>query len=137
MHLDIEHISEYLLEDKFMPSPGQGALAVQTRKGDTFVQQLLFSIHDDATFRTTEAERQLLAQFAQGEEAPIAAIAKQEDNTIILRAKICSLDGTNSIEAEASAQEPNEVAVDLANELKTKGADQFVKEILKEYKNES
>ena len=68
-----DRIAEYLPVDPFVPSPGQGCVAVECRVGDDWVSELLAGI-DDATSRAAvEAERAFLAELGTGCSLPVGA----------------------------------------------------------------
>jgi hydroxymethylbilane synthase len=56
-----------------LPAAGQGALAVQTRRDNQELQELLQRIHDPATEAEVKAERAFLLALGGGCRAPIAA----------------------------------------------------------------
>lgn len=55
-----------LLSDRWLPAPGQGAVAVEVRKGDERARAAVAAIDDAATARAVELERRLLARFEGG-----------------------------------------------------------------------
>lgn len=87
--LGIEHPgAEPLDSDRWLPAPGQGALAVQGRVGDTRTQVLLSSIDDAETRAETAAERVLLATLEGGCHAPVAALGRANGGRLALRAAV-------------------------------------------------
>jgi hydroxymethylbilane synthase len=58
-----------------LPAPGQGALALQTRRDATDIMQLLAKVHDPMTHAAVSAERMFLRALGGGCEEPIAAYA--------------------------------------------------------------
>jgi hydroxymethylbilane synthase len=61
-----------------LPAPGQGALALQTRKGADDEIDLMRGLHDAASSAAVTAERMLLHALGGGCEEPIAAYAHPE-----------------------------------------------------------
>lgn len=57
------HVSK--LED-FLPAPGQGAIAIETRSHDTATREALSALHDAATDAATRAEREVLRACGGG-----------------------------------------------------------------------
>lgn len=57
-----------------LPSPGQGALALECREGDRVIADALAALEDPDTRRTVTAERALLQALGGGCAAPIAAL---------------------------------------------------------------
>jgi len=72
-HTDL--VSEIFEPDAMIPAPGQGALAVECRAGDTGLAGLLATIDHPATRAAVTAERSLLAALEAGCSAPVGAYA--------------------------------------------------------------
>jgi hydroxymethylbilane synthase len=72
----------------FLPAPGQAALAVQFREGDTVVGEVLDRIDEPVVRACTEAERTLLAALGGGCSVPVAALAEVVDGSLTLRASV-------------------------------------------------
>jgi hydroxymethylbilane synthase len=116
------HITQWLPEETMVPAPGQGALAVQCRLGDSRVREILAAIHDPVAATTTTAERLLLQRLGGGCSAPIGASAKFSVGTIALRARVASVDGRQVYDAEASGDTPDAVAQQAVGLLLAQGA---------------
>lgn len=56
-----------------MPAPGQGALGIEIRSGDTATRKSLEPLHDRESAAAVLAERALLAALGGGCQAPVAA----------------------------------------------------------------
>ena len=72
-HTDL--VSEIFEPDAMIPAPGQGALAVECRAGDTELTDLLATVDHPATRAAVTAERSLLAALEAGCSAPVGAYA--------------------------------------------------------------
>lgn len=70
-----ERIAEALPVDRFVPSPGQGCVALECREGDDEVAGLLAAVDDAPTRAAVEAERAFLAELGTGCSLPVAAHA--------------------------------------------------------------
>ena len=124
--LDMEEvISEWLPLDLMLPAPGQGALGVQCRKGDTATLDLLAAISEETVRASTTAERHFLQALGGGCSAPIAAYATPTgvDGGLHLRGLIASPDGQKLIRVEGSGSDPFELGERLAKAAKARGAD--------------
>ena len=64
---------------RFVPSPGQGALAIQMREGDARSRPIQAALHDSATQIATGIERAVQARFGGGCGLPLGAYAYQEN----------------------------------------------------------
>ncbi len=84
---DVTGLSLTLLPfDQMLPAPGQGALAIQTRKEKSGeIRKFVTAIHDPATASAVTAERMFLEALGGGCREPIAAYAEvMPDNMLKL-----------------------------------------------------
>jgi hydroxymethylbilane synthase len=105
-----------------LPAPGQGALALQGRDGDTRTQQVLALLDDAATRRCIEAERACMEALGAGCTTPLGALAINEGGEILLRAAIFSPDGARRVEVLGRGHVPVEVGQSVAAQLIERGA---------------
>lgn len=117
-------ISELLPPSVMLPSPGQGALAVQVRAGDDDVMGLLRGIDDWASRKATEAERALAFGLGSDCNVPVGALADVVDDRLRLEACVASPDGSTVIRRalEGSSTEAQAVGARLAQRLLDDGA---------------
>lgn len=80
-----DSITEVLPAAEFLPAPGQGALAVQVRAGDSAVRPLVKRLDEPASRAAVEAERAFLRASGGGCRAPLGALAEVEGATITIR----------------------------------------------------
>jgi len=59
----------------FVPSPGQGALAIQMRKDDTRIELIREIVHDEKTATAVSVERDVMARFGGGCSLPLGVYA--------------------------------------------------------------
>jgi hydroxymethylbilane synthase len=123
-----EAITELLPVDLVLPAPGQGALAIETREDDTETRAVAAAIEDEAARCAVEAERACLRALGGGCRVPIAAYAEAAGGSIVLRARVCSLDGRGVVGGQRTgpAAEALSVGTTLANELLGRGAGRLV-----------
>lgn len=132
VRLELEgRIGERLSLNNMLPAPGQAALAVTSRSGDTAIHDLLHRFaHDTAIGLAVTAERALLSEVEGGCHAPVAAYAAFESadlNRLTLSARIVSLDGSLTIEGSLSETVESVPGADrlgqkLARQLLARGA---------------
>src|SRR5262245_42647063 len=80
LHLDLGGLRRIELPpDLCAPAPAQGALAVQCRSDDQRMRALLAALHDEATARCVDAERELLALLGGGCSMPLGAFVRPQD----------------------------------------------------------
>lgn len=70
-----ERIAQHLPVETFVPSPGQGCVAVECRVDDDEVAELLVAIDHPATRAAVELERAFLAELGTGCSLPVAGFA--------------------------------------------------------------
>lgn len=68
-----DRIAEVLSADRFVPSPGQGCVALECRADDPSVAQLLSAVDHAPTRAAVVAERAFLAELGTGCSLPVAA----------------------------------------------------------------
>lgn len=88
-----ERIAERLRPDAMPPAPGQGALAVQVRRGDSRVASILASLDDPDIRGAVVAERALLKAMGGGCRAPVGAVAERSGSGFTLMAGAVTPDG--------------------------------------------
>ena len=71
-------ISDYLDPSWMIPSPGQGALAVEVRADDLEAVRLASSLDDAEVHEATQAERQVLAAMGGNCQIPLGAYAARD-----------------------------------------------------------
>lgn len=121
------HVSQVLAPDEMLPAPGQGALAVQTRRDDERVTRLVASLDDETTRLATTAERVLLGFLEGGCQVPVGALGEFDGSRLTLRALVASPDGRAVIKRNASApvtslQQAVELGEALARDVLAAGA---------------
>ena len=79
---------------EFLPSPGQGAIAIQCRSDDAAARALVAALDDAATRAAVEAERGILAELGSGCALPVGAFAQVEGGLLALRAMVGDEEGT-------------------------------------------
>lgn len=88
-----ERISEYLGPPRWLPAPGQGALAVEVRTGDRFPRRTVERIDHPATRAEVEAERAVVASLGGDCNLPLGALGRVRSGRLLLRAALFSPDG--------------------------------------------
>jgi hydroxymethylbilane synthase len=120
-----DRVSQWMEAEQFLPSPGQGALAVQCRAEDRGVLDLLALINDPDLRKATDAERGFLGRLGGGCAAPVAAYATVSDDphgAILLRGRVISMDGRKIVDVKGRGDDPELLAGRLADEAAAAGA---------------
>jgi len=127
------YVKQIFSVDDFMPAVGQGAIGIEARAGDTEVLSLLEKINNRKNLVEVTAERALMKELQGGCQVPIGAVAVANDCVLELKALVASLDGSEIIKGQnrGSSSEAELVGIELAQRLKSQGADKILDEIRK------
>jgi hydroxymethylbilane synthase len=100
--LGLAHRARAVLDiDKFLPAPGQGAIAITARSADARALALLEPISDAATVAAITAERAFLAELEGSCRTPIAGLARLEGGRLRLRGEVLRPDGSERFDVAA------------------------------------
>ena len=100
--LGLAHRARAVLDiDKFLPAPGQGAIAITARGGDTRVLEALNAISDRETSVALTAERAFLAELEGSCRTPIAGLARIEGGRLRLMGEVLRPDGSERFDVAA------------------------------------
>ena len=94
-------ITQVLPLDVMLPAPGQGALGIQCRRSLDWLR-LLKPINHLPTQLAVTAERAFLTGLGGGCAVPIAGYGYLDGDILVLRGRVCSLDGTRQVEVALS-----------------------------------
>jgi len=119
-----DRISDFISTEQSLPAIGQGAVGIECRIGDERIHNLISPLADPGTAIRLQAERALNKRLEGGCQVPIGGFAELSGNQLHLRALVASLDGKQIIRAEksASADDAEQLGIDVAEELLAKGA---------------
>lgn len=92
------HAKEIFDPESFVPSAGQGAIAVTAREGDAAAAALIQPILDTETGVTVGAERAFLGALDGSCRTPIGAHARLEGGRVRLHGIVLSVDGREVFE---------------------------------------
>ncbi len=84
----MERISDYLPPADFVPSPGQGCVAIECRAGDDEMVEVLASIDHASSRGAVEIERAFLAELGSGCSLPVGAHASGGTLTAFLASAV-------------------------------------------------
>jgi len=108
----------------FMPSPGQGAMAIVSRDDDLELIKFLKEIDDSKSRAEVTAERALLLRINAGCRFPLGALGRANADKLELYASVYSIDGTERIDVRKSGSmdSAESLGTSVATELEEKGA---------------
>jgi hydroxymethylbilane synthase len=124
----LDEVTEVLDPLQMLPAPGQGALAVECRSGDTDLVAALAQLDDASTRAAVTAERAVLNTLEAGCSAPLGALAEvvegEDGEELWLRAVALSEDGGLSVRMSATGPvaEAEQLGRRLASDMLDDGA---------------
>jgi hydroxymethylbilane synthase len=117
-------IRELLEPPRMLPAPGQGALGLECREGDSETQGLLAELDHRPSHQAVAAERAMLALLHAGCSAPVGAWGRIEGAQLVLDGLVANLEGTEVLRASARGLAAGGVELGrrVAEELLKQGA---------------
>lgn len=105
--------------DWMLPAPSQGAIMVVCREDDQFSFDACQSFNDKATAICTKIEKDFLRVLMGGCSTPISALAEINNDKILFRGNLCSVNGEHKIDVtkELQISESENLGTIAANEL--------------------
>ncbi len=117
-----DEVTEPLDPRRFIPAPGQGAIALECRADDAAVREAVASLDHPSTKRRVTAERAFLAALGGGCNVPLGAHAFEDGESLELIGLVARIDGSEVLRGERRGAEAEEVGRSLAEELLSRGA---------------
>lgn len=119
--------AELLAAEEFVPAIGQGALAIESPRGE--IAELLRAIDHRPSHEAIDAERAFLVAVGGSCVTPLAAHATVAGETLTLRALIAEPDGTRVIRGrrEGRTSEGARLGTELAQALLAEGGAEILR----------
>ena len=126
-----DRITETLSPEVSLPAIGQGAVGIECRQDDNWVNELLAPLNDRDTAIRVRAERALNHRLQGGCQVPIAGYAELSHGVILLRGLVGTVDGTEIIHGEIAGQPEDAEYLGrvLAEDLLSRGADEILENL--------
>jgi hydroxymethylbilane synthase len=117
--------------DIFLPSAGQGFLAIEIRTGDTKTERRLEPLHDPLAAQAATAERAFVGALDASCTAPVAAWCRERDGVLVFDGLVASLDGQELLRSSlrGEAAEAAELGRRAAGELQARGAARILADV--------
>jgi len=124
-----EYISEIFSTDKIIPSAGQGVIALQCKKDDEYIKNILKKINDEKTFKSAQAEKNVLKVLEGDCETAVGAISTINKQNITLEAELFSLDGKERFYCKSSKdiKHAAELGIEIGENLKKQSKGSYKK----------
>lgn len=124
----LEHLhTQQLPRERFVPAPGQGALAISAVENEA--AEILHSVLDDPLSRVeTTVERAVLAELGGGCVAPLGVAATVQGEFVQVRAQVLDRDGEEVVEGtrDLPVEDHRRAARSFAADLADRGAARLV-----------
>jgi hydroxymethylbilane synthase len=122
------HVTERLGPPEFLPAVGQGALGIECRRDDADVLAILQVLDDPATHRAVRAERAALAELEGGCIIPMAAWARDVEDSgpaLAIDAVVLDPDGRErvAVALRGPRDDPDGLGRRAAQVLRDRGAE--------------
>jgi hydroxymethylbilane synthase len=124
-----QHIRQVIPVEVMTPAAGQGALAIEIRKGDDATRAFLAFLDDAAARAATTCERALLNQMGGGCQVPIGAFAELKAGRIRLTAVVAHPDGTRVLRETREGDDPVRLGEDVGEMLLRRGGNVILEEV--------
>lgn len=120
--------------DWMLPAPAQGAITVVCRNEDEFALNACVNFNDEQTAICTKVERDFLRGLLGGCSTPISGLAEIQNEKLIFKGNILSVDGTKKaeIKKEVSVSELDNLGTILAEEILAGGGQEIAASIRNE-----
>jgi len=124
-----EYISEIFSTDKIIPSAGQGVIALQCKNDDEYIKNILKKINDEKTFKSVQAERNVLKVLEGDCETAVGAISQIYNENITLEAELFSLDGKERFYCKSSKdiKHAAELGIEIGENIKKQSKGSYKK----------
>jgi hydroxymethylbilane synthase len=113
----LDEITDYLPPEQFVPSPGQGCVAVECREDDRDVIDTLAAIDHASTRRVVSVERAFLAELGSGCSLPVGAHAADHVLTAFLGDSGGTRHSIESVELPDETDRATGIAAELARAM--------------------
>ncbi len=124
-----EHISEIFSTDEIIPSAGQGVIALQCKSDDEYIKNVLKKINDEKTFKSAQAERNVLKVLEGDCETAVGAISLINNENMTLEAELFSLEGKERFYCKSSKdiKHAAELGIEIGENLKKQSKGSYKK----------
>jgi hydroxymethylbilane synthase len=123
------HVRCRISPDVMCPAVGQGALAIEIRRGDQQTKMLLAFLNDADTHAAIDCERALLGSLGGGCQVPIGAYAEKRGGRLFLRAMVGRPDGSQILREQAEGTDGVKLGRETAQTLLWRGGDKILNDV--------
>ena len=126
-----DRITEILSTEISLPAIGQGAIGIECRIDDPFVNNLIAPLNHPETSTCVRAERAFLKKLEGGCQVPIAAHARLVEGRIVMDGLVGSISGDRILRAhiQGSTEHAESLGIALAEDILARGAKEILDEV--------
>lgn len=127
-----KRINQYFDASDFIPSPGQGALAVVIKKDNIHLLKKIQKLNHEPTVKAVTAERSFSKVFGGGCSSPIGAYATCYNKVITLHGFVGTLNGKEIVKGsmKGNSTSPERLGEKLADKFFAKNHIRFKKQFI-------
>lgn len=124
-------ISQPLEPETMLPAVGQGALGLECRIDDGWVNGLLEKVNDAHTALEIKAERSFLIRLEGGCQVPLACLARLKGDSLTVTGLVADLTGSPVIQKTLTgpAATAEKLGLDLAEDILSRGGSEILAEV--------
>ena len=112
-------ISKVFSDKEMLPCVGQGVIALQTRKNDQDILNLISKVNDLSTFNCVIAEREMLKTIEGDCDTAVGGLATINNNLITLKSELFSVDGKQRffVKTSGKPEDAKEIGIKVGKKL--------------------
>lgn len=116
--------------DTFIPSAGQGILAIEARSADRFARRIALAAQDKDAAHEASAERECLRTLHGGCRVPVGIHAKVKGSQLLVRAGVYSVEHTEALTVQMTGAKTRAASIgrEAARILLRQGAGEYLRE---------
>lgn len=126
-----ERITQILPPEISLPAIGQGAVGIECRVDDEFINNLIAPLNHPETSICVKAERAFLKKLEGGCQVPIAAYARLIDGRVVMDGLVGNVSGDRIVKGqiEGIPNDAENLGIKLAEDLLSRGAKEILNEV--------
>lgn len=126
-----ERITHYIPTEQMVSAVGQGAIGIEIREDDEFMQGVCTALTDAETMLCVTAERVVMNRLEGGCQVPIGAYARIEGDKLVMDAFVGSVDGNEILRDQLIGETTDPVGLGeaMVDKLRTMGADKVLADV--------
>jgi hydroxymethylbilane synthase len=126
-----DKITEIIDVDIMLPAVSQGAIGIETRDNDQFIDSMMQTINHDETMLVITAERAFLKSLEGGCQIPIGCFSEVTGQKIRFTGLVSDLSGQKVIKMTLNGklEQSKKIALEVSRQMIAKGAVEILEEI--------